>query len=101
VIGNRKQTIYLPVEQHGYVLKVLQDLLDAFIAQSPGEIDYIHGRDNLMNLTDDTHAAFILPALTKDSFFRHLDKYGVYCRKAFSIGEADDKRFYLESRRLY
>ena len=101
VIGNRKQTIYLPVEQHGYVLKVLQDLLDAFIAQSPGEIDYIHGRDNLMNLTDDTHSAFILPALTKDSFFRHLDKYGVYCRKAFSIGEADDKRFYLESRRLY
>ncbi|MCR4952417.1 MAG: DUF1015 domain-containing protein [Solobacterium sp.] len=98
--GGRETTLSLPVSKDSYTLKVLQDLLDQYLEDNPGEIDYIHGEEHLRSLCGKNTAGFVLPPLSADSFFANIEKNGAYCRKAFSIGEADDKRFYLECRKL-
>lgn len=43
---------------------------------------------------------FLLPALDKYKLFETVDKDGVLPRKSFSMGEAHEKRFYIECRRI-
>ena len=43
---------------------------------------------------------FIMPALNKDEFFDMIVKCGVLPKKTFSIGEENQKRYYLECRLL-
>lgn len=81
----------------------LQPVLDEFISANAGvEIDYIHGTEELLRLSRKEGAASImLPPVAKDSFFETIGKGGPLPRKSFSMGEADEKRFYLECRRLF
>ncbi len=65
------------------------------------KIDYIHGEDRLRALCAETGTAgFLLPAIRKEEFFTLLDRFSVMPLKTFSIGEADEKRFYMECRRI-
>ena len=93
----------LRVENHGDLLPlaVLQDALDHWLAENPGELDYIHGdtaRDALEHEKDGV--GFRLPALDKASLFPGILSGGVLPRKTFSMGEAEEKRYYLEARRI-
>lgn len=81
----------------------LQEALDAYLEDHPEvEIDYIHGEDSVKELAAATpdRLGIILPDLDKGSFFRRITDIGPYPRKTFSIGEAVEKRYYLEARRL-
>ena len=81
----------------------LQDALDAFLENHPdADIDYIHGDDSVRELVGASadRLGFILPDLEKSTFFRRITDIGPYPRKTFSIGEAVEKRYYLEARRL-
>ena len=80
----------------------LQEFLDAYLAAgSRGHIDYIHGVAAVQRLgaSADT-LGFLLPALSKHDLFGTIVYDGALARKTFSMGEADEKRFYLESRRI-
>ncbi|MBQ9980547.1 MAG: DUF1015 domain-containing protein [Oscillospiraceae bacterium] len=79
----------------------VQKLLDEYLAENQGEIDYIHGEDTLRKLSAaEGCVGFILPAPDKFGFFEALAADGALPRKTFSMGEACDKRYYLETRRL-
>jgi len=80
----------------------LQPLLDKWLAKHPEvEIDYIHGEDHCRELCEaPDRLAIIMPSFEKDSLFEIVRKEGVFARKSFSMGHSDDKRFYLESRKL-
>ena len=66
------------------------------------EIDYIHGSDEVLKLGErDNAVGILLPPIAKDSFFETISGRGPLPRKSFSMGEADEKRFYLECRRLF
>jgi len=41
-----------------------------------------------------------MPALNKKELFGLVEKYGSLPRKTFSMGEGDDKRYYLEARKI-
>ena len=43
---------------------------------------------------------FYLPSISKHDLFRTIVRDGALPRKTFSMGEADEKRFYLEARRI-
>ena len=43
---------------------------------------------------------FLLPEIDKKSFFSDVKKLGVLPRKTFSMGEADEKRFYMEAKEI-
>lgn len=64
------------------------------------EVDYIHGEDSVRNLTKGNNTGIILPPVTKNSFFTTIAKEGVFPRKTFSMGEAFEKRFYLEAKMI-
>ncbi len=66
------------------------------------EIDYIHGTDEVLSLGKKPGAVgILLPPIAKDSFFETINGRGPLPRKSFSMGEADEKRFYLECRKLF
>lgn len=80
----------------------IQNFLDAFIKKHAGSsIDYIHGEKDLAELAEkENTAGFILPEISKKTFFKRLDSKGVYPRKTFSIGESTEKRYYLEAKKI-
>lgn len=92
------------VENPEYTLEVasLQAFLDDFLRQNAKvRIDYIHGEREVTELGSKTNnAGFYLPAISKHDFFRTIVVDGALPRKTFSMGEADEKRFYLECRRI-
>ena len=79
----------------------LQNFLDNYLANHGGRIDYIHGYDVTRDLAMQNRSiGFLLPAMGKDKLFPTVIHDGVLPRKTFSMGEAHDKRFYLEARKI-
>ena len=77
----------------------LQDILDSLIKKP--EIDYIHGDDVVTKLgSRKGRMGFYLPAMDKRDLFRTVILDGVLPRKTFSMGEAREKRYYLECRKI-
>lgn len=82
-------------------VSAIQPVLDEFISSSE-EIDYIHGCDETFQLAEQENTvSILLPPISKENVFSTIAKYGPLPRKSFSIGEADEKRFYLECRKLF
>ena len=83
-------------------LRLLQSFLDDYIARhTEAEIDYIHGDDALKALVARGDAVGFMPrAFDKSELFPYIRKWGVLPRKTFSMGEANEKRYYMEARRL-
>ncbi|MEA4929129.1 MAG: DUF1015 domain-containing protein [Candidatus Limiplasma sp.] len=80
----------------------LQTFLDTWLPAHPdARLDYVHGADTARALAQqpDT-AAFLLPVFPKGQLFPAVEALGVLPRKTFSMGEAHEKRYYLEARRL-
>ena len=85
----------------GLAVSALQPLLDEYIAAHRLEIDYIHGAEEAFRLPQHKDAvSLLLPPIEKDSFFSTIAEQGSLPRKSFSMGEASEKRFYLECRKL-
>ncbi|MHB8094659.1 MAG: DUF1015 domain-containing protein [Candidatus Aminicenantales bacterium] len=79
----------------------LQIFLDAFLKSSTASLDYVHGTDAIKHLgMKPGNMAFYLPAMDKNQLFRTVILDGALPRKTFSMGEAWEKRFYLEARKL-
>ena len=80
----------------------LQKFLDAYKKSHPEiEIDYIHGKSSLKSLvTDKNTVGFIFDGMKKDQLFKTVIFDGALPRKTFSMGHADDKRFYIEARKI-
>lgn len=80
----------------------LQAFLDKYIPKVKGsKIDYIHGRDVLVHLTDAPNSiGFILEPMKKSELFNAVVTDGALPRKTFSMGHAADKRYYLEAKRI-
>lgn len=73
-----------------------------FIDAMGYDVDYIHGDKSTRDLSADTTktTGILLPDVSKNSFFETIAAEGVFPRKTFSMGEAFEKRFYLEAKRI-
>lgn len=92
----REPSAQLPVD-------TLQRFLDDYIAAHPrARIDYIHGAEEAKALAQEREdaVAFLLPPPDWTELFDAIVRDGVLPRKTFSIGQAQDKRFYLEARKI-
>ena len=92
------------IENPSGVLTVgsLQTFLDAYLARHPeSSIDYIHGDETTQELgREPGNIGLILPPFNKGELFSTVIREGALPRKTFSMGEADEKRFYFEARRI-
>lgn len=80
----------------------LQNFLDAFMQDGGAEkIDYVHGFDAVSRLgSQPGNAGFFLPCMDKNDLFKTVILDGALPRKTFSMGQAYEKRFYMESRKI-
>ena len=100
-IGEESGTVYLDKNRSQLAVGVLQAFLDQYLADHPGEIDYIHGDSDLKELAAQENAiGFLLPAMEKSQLFRGVIADGILPRKTFSMGHAREKRYYLEGRAI-
>lgn len=80
----------------------LQAFLDEYVGGHPDvEIDYIHGEDSLKKLASrENSIGFLFDGMQKSELFDAVSADGSLPRKTFSMGHADDKRFYIEARKI-
>ena len=92
----------VPAPKAQLAVGTLQAFLDTYCKEHPEiSIDYIHGDDVARKLgRQPENLSFLLPPMGKDQLFRTVMADGVLPRKTFSMGEAQDKRYYLEARRI-
>ena len=80
----------------------VQDAIDAYISSHPdASVDYIHGLENLHRIADTSDGvAVVMPCIEKTELFGYVAEHGNLCRKAFSMGEAEEKRYYFEAKKI-
>ena len=79
----------------------IQMFLDDYLKDNVGKIDYIHGEDVTKSLSSkDNNVGFIFDAMAKEDLFKTVILDGALPRKTFSMGHANDKRYYLEARKI-
>lgn len=102
VFGERVSFLSFPNNGGGRPAGVVDQLIEEYTqGEKDGRTDYIHGGETLVSLCKRADAVgFLLPSLRKDMLFPIIARDGLLPRKAFSIGEALEKRFYLEGRRI-
>jgi len=99
--GSGSGDIGIKAECIGDMLTVMQDFIDKYIAGTDAVVDYIHGEDSTVKLSGgERNLGLVLPAMNKSDFFETVEKSGVFPRKSFSVGHAQDKRYYLECRKI-
>lgn len=80
----------------------LQRFIDKYIKENPElKVDYIHGEESLRSISEKSNTVgFIFNGMKKSELFDAVKQDGSLPRKTFSMGHANDKRFYLEARAL-
>ncbi len=96
-----KRKMYIGKPLSNLTVGSLQTVLDGYIKENGGQVDYIHGTEILEKLAQaDNSIGFILPDMLKSELFPTVIKDGALPRKTFSMGHAEDKRFYIECRKI-
>ncbi len=102
IIRNEDHAIRLPGGGAIDAIRQLEQALNEYAGQTPGvRIDYVHGEEALSGMAKRGDcAAVLMPKVEKEELFPYVEAHGPLPRKAFSIGHADDKRFYFEARKV-
>jgi len=101
VSNGEEKIIRLKEVGSNLVVGDLQKLLDEFLEQNlEVKIDYVHGEEAVKKLAVGNNVGFILEGMKKEELFPTVGKDGALPRKTFSMGEAEEKRYYLESRKI-
>ena len=96
---SKKVTVTNPKEY--LTVATVQNFLDRFVPENGGEIDYIHGENVVLKLCEDkNNFGIIFDAMDKADLYKSVILDGALPRKTFSMGDACDKRFYTEARKI-
>ncbi len=97
VYGDTEKDIYIKNPSSNLEVGTLQNFIDAM----GYDLDYIHGEDVTRDLAKrENTVGFILPCPDKSGLFKAVIADGALPRKTFSMGEANEKRFYLEAKKI-
>lgn len=78
-------------------IKAVDSYCESYVKQYGGSVDYVHGTDALKA---DGCVGIEMRGIKKDELFDYVLKNGVLPKKTFSLGEAEEKRFYVEARKI-
>ncbi len=92
-------TLFIPKQMHTLAVGALQNILDDYTNLNGLKVDYIHGDTETRNFASNANnIGFLLPSMDKHDLFPAVDEKGALPRKTFSMGEACEKRYYMECR---
>lgn len=98
---DKSGAVYVKNAPSNLSVGTLQKFLDEYLEKNGGSIDYIHGDDVVCALSkEDGRIGFMVDRMEKNDLFTTVIKDGALPRKTFSMGNAADKRFYLECRKI-
>ena len=102
IYGENTQTIEIEKPNMQLTVATLQNFIDEYIKNNKGaEVDYIHGENSVKELSKKQNAiGFIFSGMGKSELFKTVMFDGALPRKTFSMGHAEDKRYYLECRKI-
>lgn len=101
LLNGTEKTVYVHKPTSQLTVGSLQEFLDAYLKKTGAKIDYIHGIGVVKSLAEQENSiGFILPDMLKSELFPTVIKDGALPRKTFSMGHAEDKRFYVECRKI-
>lgn len=83
-------------------IKDIQTAIDEYIGtHKECSVDYIHGIEHLRAVaSENAGVAIEMPKIKKEELFGYVLQNGTLCRKAFSMGEAEEKRYYFEAKKI-
>lgn len=101
IFGGTRRTLVIDHPVSGLEVGALQTALDELVRTKGVRIDYIHGEQTVSELASlEENAGFLLPSMDKHRLFPAVAADGALPRKTFSMGHANEKRYYLEGRSL-
>ena len=101
VSKNINKKVYIKNPTSNISVGTLQNFLDEYMKKHNVGIDYVHGDDVTKKLgTQESNMGFLLPCMKKNELFITVIKDGALPRKTFSMGEAKEKRFYIEGKKI-
>lgn len=102
ITASESGVVTIPQPKSNLPVGTLQPFLDDWLKRGGArQIDYVHGNDVVCRLgARENNLGFYVPAMNKGDLFKTVILDGSLPRKAFSMGEAHEKRFYMESRRI-
>ena len=96
-----KETELSVPENSADAIADIQNALDEYAKTTPIVIDYVHGDASVLEAAEREGAlAILMPCIAKDGLFDYTVRRGVLPRKSFSMGNAEDKRYYCEARKI-
>lgn len=102
IYGNTEGDLDIPHPEKQLTVGTLQTFIDGYIKTHTGaEVDYIHGEESVRSLIKKENSiGFLFSGMTKDALFPTVMFDGALPRKTFSMGHAEDKRYYMECRQI-
>lgn len=102
VTGSETGTLIIKTPKLTLEVATLQSFLDSYLENNrETKIDYVHGKEVVSELgSKPGNIGFFLEPISKHDLFKTIILDGALPRKTFSMGEADEKRFYLECRKI-
>ena len=113
ILGNEKiqNTLKIVVGDTTYIINTglsaiemigaTDNVIEKYIqAHSESSVEYVHGEDELLQGLDDKTAAIYMPEFDKNELFPYCIENGNLPKKSFSIGNGEEKRYYIEAKRI-
>ena len=104
VKGNAKTTVYAPnpieisvPEDKIEAINAVDKFCETYVKHFGGYVEYVHGADALKR---EGHFGIEMRGIQKSELFEYVVKNGVLPKKTFSLGEAEEKRYYIEARKI-
>ena len=95
------KVLYIKNPKSNIPVGSIQIFLDEYLKDHNGKIDYIHGEEVTKELgSKENNVGIIFEPMSKNDLFKTVILDGALPRKTFSMGHSNDKRFYLEARKI-
>lgn len=100
-MGGEVKRMWIQKPSSNMVTGTIQNFIDTYVQEFSGKVDYVHGSSIVQQLSSlKDNVGFIFPAMGKETLFETILIDDILPRKTFSMGKAEDKRFYLECRKI-
>ncbi len=101
IAGGVSKTMSISNPTANIAVGSLQNLIDEYLKNNAGTVDYIHGDDVVREFAaKEGNVGILFDVMDKSELFKTVILDGALPRKTFSMGHAHDKRFYTECRKI-
>lgn len=101
ITNKENKKLYIKNPKSNIAVGSIQLFLDEYLKNHEGTIDYVHEEDVTKDLgSKENNIGFLFKPMAKEELFRTVILDGALPRKTFSMGHSNDKRYYLESRKI-